>query len=193
MRVWLDDQECRDPKGGWTVVRTADDAIDLLLTGEVTAISLDHDLEDFRQDPYPREVTGFAVVRWMVENGVFPRVVNVHSMSPQARFMAEDLARAAPHGIAVRMWKFDGGVAKELEALEQEMLEAESLLAVFHMLEDAKEHLGKCRSLLGSLRATLPGLRPPHGGSDAEGRVSRVVWLVESAIAALGEVPVPEE
>lgn len=117
MRVWLDDSPERDPEG-WTVVRTADEAVALLAAGGVEAISLDHDLEDFRQDPYPREVTGMDVVRWMIANGVFPRVINVHSHnSDRAKWMAHDLAVAAPEGVRVWCWRFDQDVAKALEEL----------------------------------------------------------------------------
>jgi hypothetical protein len=43
MRVWLDDERPM-PEGFDTHVKTADEAITLLKTGNVTAISLDHDL-----------------------------------------------------------------------------------------------------------------------------------------------------
>lgn len=120
MLVWLDDQDCRDPESGWTVVRTADEAIALLSTGEVEAISLDHDLKDFRQSPYPCEITGMDVVKWMIANSVFPKVVNVHSMNgDRAKWMAQDLITHAPEGTIVRRWQFDidRSVAKELEDL----------------------------------------------------------------------------
>jgi len=118
MRVWLDDQEVRDPASGWTVVRTADEAIALLVAGGVDVISLDHDLNDLRQDPYPREVTGMDVVNWMVANKVFPKVINVHSFNPdRAKRMVSDLMAAAPEGTEIKMWRFDTDVAKELEKL----------------------------------------------------------------------------
>jgi len=118
MWVWLDDQDIRDPQTGWTVVRTADEAITLLAAGGVEAISMDHDLEDFRQDPYPREVTGMDVVRWMIANSVFPKVINVHSFNPdRARDMVRDLMAAAPEGTQIRLWCFGPNIAGELEAL----------------------------------------------------------------------------
>jgi hypothetical protein len=118
MRVWLDDMAVRDPSSGWTVVRTADEAIELLMVGNVEAISLDHDLGDFRQDPYPREVTGMDVVNWMVANKVFPKVINVHSHNgDRAKFMVRDLEAVAPEWVAIRMWRFDTDTVKELEQL----------------------------------------------------------------------------
>ena len=76
MRIWLDDDPERDPPTTWTIARTADDAIRLLSSNEtVEVISLDRDLEDQRLDPYPREITGEDVVRWMVVNKVFPKFI----------------------------------------------------------------------------------------------------------------------
>lgn len=86
--LWLDD--IRDPvkygAAGFTWVKTADEAIDLLRTGEVERASLDHDLAP---EHYPhsgiapaeqKEKTGMDVVAWMVENGIWPQYgVRVHS------------------------------------------------------------------------------------------------------------------
>ena len=110
MRIWLDDDCERDPwVPGWTVVRTADEAIALLASNEVEMISLDHDLGDFRYEPYPYEVTGMEVVKWMIENKVFPKAINVHSNnSVRAIVMASDLNKFAPAGVRVVMWRFDG-------------------------------------------------------------------------------------
>jgi hypothetical protein len=119
MKVWLDDDPRRDPPAalGWTIARNADEAIALLAAGGVEAVSLDHDLEDIRYEPYPREVTGMDVVRWMVANRVFPKVMNIHSANPdRSRNMASDLFRAAPLGTRVAMWRFDGpGLMEALE------------------------------------------------------------------------------
>jgi hypothetical protein len=42
MRVYLDDQ--RKPGGDWVVTQTVAQTIELLKTGEVSELSLDHDL-----------------------------------------------------------------------------------------------------------------------------------------------------
>ena len=121
MRVWLDDESWRDPPSGWTIVRTADEAIALLAAGGVDMISLDHDLGDFRYEPYPREITGMDVVRWMVANKVFPRVINVHSFNfARANVMVMDLLAAAPEEVSIRRWQFDKNVVKDLEELLSE-------------------------------------------------------------------------
>ncbi len=96
LRVWLDDCSpadlnasdawerpggaiVRDVPNSWIHVLTADQCIELLLAGQVHAISLDRDLEDFRQDPYPHEITGEDVVKWMVERKIFPNHIFIHS------------------------------------------------------------------------------------------------------------------
>ncbi len=57
MKVYLDDQ--RPAPNGWRLVRTADDAIDLLRQGVVTELSLDYDLGD------PHLGTGLDVLNWL--------------------------------------------------------------------------------------------------------------------------------
>lgn len=78
MRVWLDD--LRDKPGEFDVhVRTAHKAIELLRTGEVVEISLDHDLGD--------EVngTGYDVASWIEEqafHGNLPKLKwHIHSQN----------------------------------------------------------------------------------------------------------------
>ena len=116
MFLWLDDEPSRDPGENWVIVRTADQAIDKLIAGGVEMVSLDHDLGDVRQDPYPREITGVAVVKWMIDNGVFPKVINVHSRNPVGgKRMVEDLNKFAPKEVVVKWWLFDINVAKDLE------------------------------------------------------------------------------
>lgn len=87
MKLWLDD--VREPWKhgciGWEWAKTADEAIALLATGQVTEADLDHDLSDAATIgmPAPGEKTGYTVVCWMEENGVWPRDgVRVHSMNP---------------------------------------------------------------------------------------------------------------
>lgn len=87
MNLWLDD--IRDPAAhgciGWHWVKTADEAIEALKTGEVLRASLDHDLSEAATlgMPAKNERTGYTVVCWMEENNVWPpRGVRVHSMNP---------------------------------------------------------------------------------------------------------------
>lgn len=93
IRLWLDDVRPPQQWGriGWTWVKTADDAIDLLRTGKVSTASLDHDLSwehyaitglDPRQF---REKTGMAVVEFLEEHPEYfpPGGVTVHSQHMQ--------------------------------------------------------------------------------------------------------------
>ena len=81
MRVFLDDE--RDAPLGWTLVRWPDEAIGLLQTGQVTEISLDHDLGDDERG------TGYDVIVWIEEavacGELSPPRILVHSANPSAR------------------------------------------------------------------------------------------------------------
>jgi len=90
MKLWLDDT--RDPvrcgRIGWTWVKTADEAIALLATGQVRKASLDHDLSIAATlgNPAADERTGYTVVCWMEQNNMWPpEGVETHSMNPVGR------------------------------------------------------------------------------------------------------------
>jgi hypothetical protein len=61
VKIWLDDW--RPAPYGWLHVRTPEEAIELLRTGEVEAISLDHDLG--LDEGRLRERTGYDVLLWL--------------------------------------------------------------------------------------------------------------------------------
>lgn len=81
MKVFLDDE--RKTPDGWVRVYWPDEAIALLRTGEVTEISLDHDLGDDTRG------TGYDVVLWLEEavatDGFVPPAITVHSANTPAR------------------------------------------------------------------------------------------------------------
>jgi len=81
MKVYLDDE--RETPAGWVRVYWPEEAIDLLKSGEVTEISLDHDLGD---DDHG---TGYDVVLWIEEqvvlNSFSPPKITVHSANSSAR------------------------------------------------------------------------------------------------------------
>lgn len=85
MKLWLDD--VRDPATyhciGYTWVKTAVEAMELLLTGEVTFASLDHDLTiKATMGDWEGELTGYEVVVWMRNRNIWPRDgVAVHSLN----------------------------------------------------------------------------------------------------------------
>ena len=81
MKVFLDDE--RITPDGWMRVYWPDEAIELLKTGQVSEISLDHDLGDDERG------TGYDVVLW-VEEAVAtakfsPPIMRVHSANSSAR------------------------------------------------------------------------------------------------------------
>ncbi len=59
MKLFIDDE--RNPPEGWTHVLRPKNAIDILKTGSVDEISLDHDLVDDVRD------TGYDVILWIEE------------------------------------------------------------------------------------------------------------------------------
>lgn len=96
MKVWLDD--IRDPQVwhhiGWVWAKTADEAIELLSTGKVTHISLDHDLDiQATIGNTPTEKTGYDVICWMEEHNVWPSIVKCHSSNPAGRARIEQVIR----------------------------------------------------------------------------------------------------
>lgn len=85
MRVYLDDE--RLTPNGYVRVYWPHEAIELLKTGQVTEISLDHDLGDDKKG------TGYDVVLWVEEavylNGFIPPKMYVHSANASARIKME--------------------------------------------------------------------------------------------------------
>jgi len=81
MKVYLDD--LRPTPEGWTRVYWPDEAIELLKTGNVDVISLDHDLGDDERG------TGYDVVVWIEEavatKNIIPPEIKVHSANSSAR------------------------------------------------------------------------------------------------------------
>ncbi len=81
MKVYLDDE--RRAPDGWTRAYWPDEAIALLETGNVTDISLDHDLGDDERG------TGYDVILWIEEavatRAFVPPRITVHSANPSAR------------------------------------------------------------------------------------------------------------
>ncbi len=85
MKIYLDD--LRSAPEGWIHVYWPDEAIELLETGKVDIISLDHDLGDDERG------TGYDVVIWIEEavitRGFKPPEIKVHSANSSARIRME--------------------------------------------------------------------------------------------------------
>lgn len=81
MKVYLDDE--RIAPDDWVRVRWPDEAIELLESGSVTHLSLDHDLGDDQRG------TGYDVLLWIEQKVVLHRFVapeiTIHSANPAAR------------------------------------------------------------------------------------------------------------
>ncbi|PIR93923.1 hypothetical protein COT97_04210 [Candidatus Falkowbacteria bacterium CG10_big_fil_rev_8_21_14_0_10_39_11] len=88
MKIFLDD--VRKPPVGWLLVRTPAEVIEMLKTGTVDELSLDHDIALW--DDQGDEIKGTAVTDWLEEqyfllsrgedcdvNFPPPRVLKVHS------------------------------------------------------------------------------------------------------------------
>lgn len=88
IKLWLDD--VRDParfgRLNWVWVKNYDEAVAFLSNKDVEVLeaSLDHDLTIDQTFGQPdEEKTGYDVVLWMEEHGVFPKDgVTVHSANP---------------------------------------------------------------------------------------------------------------
>jgi len=93
MKVYLDDVRSAPP--GWVAARWPEEVIRLLEGGDVTDLSLDHDLGDDARG------TGYDVVVWLEEavatRGFRPSRVVVHSANSAARQRMEAGIRIIEH------------------------------------------------------------------------------------------------
>ena len=85
MRIYLDDE--RVAPAGWVQARWPDEVIEYLKSGDVTELSLDHDLGDDERG------TGYDVVLWLEEavatRGFMPPRVAVHPANTSAKLKME--------------------------------------------------------------------------------------------------------
>lgn len=122
MKLWLDDE--RPAPIGWEWAKTYEGAVKILAGGQVQICSLDHDLGEEHytslQDPHGYEEkvlqqvcpTGYHVALYMVEHGISPLTLNVHSMNPVgAVAMQQLLQRARPDDFSpvTRLAPYDVG------------------------------------------------------------------------------------
>lgn len=90
IRLWLDD--LRPVPGGWTWVKTAEEAISLMEGGNVTEASLDHDFGEWIDE-------GYRLVLYMAEHAGWPSEgTSVHSSNPPgAGRMCDVIERYGPY------------------------------------------------------------------------------------------------
>ena len=85
MKIYLDDK--RKAPSDWIYVRWPEEAISLMKQGNVTEISLDHDLGDDSRG------TGYDVILWIEEavtlQRFIPPKIHIHSSNLSARIKME--------------------------------------------------------------------------------------------------------
>ena len=93
MKVFLDDE--RSTPNGWVRTFWPEEVIELLKTGQVTELSLDHDLGDDKHG------TGYTVLLWLEEQvalyGMRPPKLRVHSANSSARLKMNAAIEAIEH------------------------------------------------------------------------------------------------
>lgn len=91
MNIYLDDlRKCPE---GFVLARTVEEAIVLLRENDVDILTLDHDLgEDECGNLLP---TGYDLVKYMCENGLFAKKIYMHTSNPVGRDNMVSTLRAA--------------------------------------------------------------------------------------------------
>lgn len=87
MKVYLDDER-EVPDASWVLVKTTQEAIDLLRTGNVEIISLDHDLGDNTNG------TGYDVLLYIEEFMEEVPYILIHTGNASARIKMEQAVRS---------------------------------------------------------------------------------------------------
>lgn len=106
MKLWIDD--IRDPKKlgllNWTWVKTYEEAIQALDSGQVAEVSIDHDLSVAATigQPAPDEKTGYSIVQYMAQKQIWPGRIYLHTMNPVGRQRMSGVLR--DHQIPFQIW-----------------------------------------------------------------------------------------
>lgn len=81
MRLWLDDIRT-PPDSSWLWVKSAAAAIAVLKAGQITEVSLDHDLEAAHYEGYFGSGTGQSVADFIAGMAAPPARITIHSLNP---------------------------------------------------------------------------------------------------------------
>jgi len=95
VKLWLDDM--RPAPAGWTLAQNYEEAVELIGEhgGEITDVSLDHDLCPAHTDgDFSDGRTGCDVLEFLLESGLKPRI-EFHTMNPAGLQRMTDLLEAA--------------------------------------------------------------------------------------------------
>lgn len=94
MKLWIDDIRPM-PKGYDVQAFSADEAIEILKTMNITHVAFDHDLGDVKTTDGPivtwdqHEKTGYDVAKWIEEQAfndrIDPITYSIHSSNPEGR------------------------------------------------------------------------------------------------------------
>ncbi len=90
MKIYLDD--IRKSPDGWIQVRWPNEMIDFLKNGNITEISLDHDLGNDKKG------TGYDVLLWIEEqvliNNFVPPKIHIHTSNTSAKIKMEQARKS---------------------------------------------------------------------------------------------------
>jgi hypothetical protein len=132
MKLWHDD--VRPPPEGWVWARTNEAAKELLLTGKVEEISLDHDLGyhnvEIPDDPDKlievlslagrAEETGLDLVHWMVQDPArVPSKITIHSWNPNGALNMAARFNLFGHNVTVKPFSAGSGFFSSLRERRQ--------------------------------------------------------------------------
>jgi len=91
---------------GWTRCYWPIEAIEIIKTGKVETLSLDHDLGDADRARAEgrKEIVGEAVINWLEEQVMMhgfspPKKIYIHSMNPTSSRMQQTAHRILSHGL----------------------------------------------------------------------------------------------
>lgn len=124
MKLWFDDADIRGCPKGWVRARDVREAMEIIGTGEVVEMSLDHDVE--------RSASGYAdghipdgtdLVQWMLATlpvKQWPHTIRIHSMSDVGAVRMNNLLMTqAPRFTEVIVDRFRPGMIEELSEGEE--------------------------------------------------------------------------
>jgi len=124
MKLWFDDSEIRGCPKGWVHAKSVEEAVEIIGTGEVVEMSLDHDIErpafGYAEGHIP---DGTDLVNWMFDNlpiSKWPHTIRIHSMSARGTDNMNHLLMAkAPRFTEVIVVRYHSKMIEELSKGEE--------------------------------------------------------------------------
>lgn len=104
MRLWHDDVRPCPP--GWVWAQNNSDAKEILKSGMVTEISMDHDLGASPNDGLLARGSSYdngeELVKWMIEEDLVPEKIRIHSWNPSGALRMAQRFRDVGCSVEVR-------------------------------------------------------------------------------------------